>query len=43
MVIMLNSDIATGIHFGPPARPAARFDENQGFPGTYRTTVSYIP
>lgn len=40
--MMLESHIATGIHFGPPARRVARFDGNPGFPGTYRTTVSYI-
>lgn len=39
---MLESHIATDIHFGPPARQAARFDGNQGFPGTYRTSISYV-
>ena len=39
---MLESRVATDIHFGPPAPRAARFDGNQGFPGTYRSTVSHI-
>ena len=39
MVIILESRIHTNIHFGPPARRAARFDGNQEFPGTYSVTV----
>lgn len=42
MAMMLESHIATGIRLGPPARLTDRVDGNQGFPGTYRTTVSYI-
>ena len=39
MVIILESHTHTSNHFGPPARRAARFDGNQGFPGTYSVTV----
>ena len=39
---MLESHIATGIRFGPPARRAARFDGNPGFPGTYGAAISYV-